>query len=148
MIVAEGRGPVPAFEQSWLVRVETAAHQARDALERHPRRSVKDPPHSAVGAALARMQQLFTQVCGTQSVYAYGDWRVLNCDPAEAAAYWRCTPDTVVEVPGDHAGVNALFAGLPVLDPGVVPLLAWRPAIEHPDPDRVHYWVGIAVKPG
>jgi hypothetical protein len=107
VIVAEGRGPVPAFEQSWLVRVETAAHQARDALERHPRRSVKDPPHPAVGAALARMQQLFTQVCGTQGVYAYGDWRVLNCDPAEAAAYWRCTPGTVVEVAGRRGRVVA-----------------------------------------
>jgi O-methyltransferase involved in polyketide biosynthesis len=46
----------------------------------------------------------------------------------------------------DRAGVDAFFDGLDLVEPGVVPLLQWRPATEHPDPSRVHYWVGVGVK--
>ena len=41
------------------------------------------------------------------------------------------------------AEVERFFAGLELVEPGVVPLLGWRPPIEHPDPPRVLYWAGM-----
>lgn len=45
----------------------------------------------------------------------------------------------------DRAGVARFFDGLDLVEPGIVRLLDWQPALRHPDPDRVHYWVGMAV---
>ncbi|WP_166347295.1 SAM-dependent methyltransferase [Phytoactinopolyspora limicola] len=43
---------------------------------------------------------------------------------------------------------GSLFAGLDVVDPGVVPVLGWRPDGEPPaDPNAAYYWAGIARKP-
>lgn len=44
-----------------------------------------------------------------------------------------------------RAEVERFFAGLDLVDPGIVPMLAWRPGIAHPDPHRVLYWVGMGA---
>jgi hypothetical protein len=49
---------------------------------------------------------------------------------AGAAAYNAVVPAAVV--PRSHAGVTALFGGLPLVPPGVVPVSEWRPAIAGP----------------
>ncbi len=46
-----------------------------------------------------------------------------------------------------QAEVERFFTGLDLLDPGVVPMLEWRPGIAHPRPRSVFYWVGVATKP-
>lgn len=46
-----------------------------------------------------------------------------------------------------RAEVERFFDGLELAEPGVVPMLEWRPGLRHPDPHSVHYWVGMARKP-
>jgi hypothetical protein len=51
-------------------------------------------------------------------------------------------------VPRSRAEVEAFFAGLDMVEPGVVPVLAWRPDGEPPaDPRSAYYWAGIGRKP-
>jgi S-adenosyl methyltransferase len=52
-------------------------------------------------------------------------------------------------VPRSHTEVTRFFAGLGLVDPGVVPVLAWRPdAQDTPavDPKSAYYWAGMARK--
>ena len=44
------------------------------------------------------------------------------------------------------AEVERFFDGLDPVEPGIVPMLEWRPGIRHPRPRSVYYWVGMAVK--
>lgn len=52
-------------------------------------------------------------------------------------------------VPRDRAGIEAFFGGLELLEPGVVPVLEWRPELWPPvrDPRNAYYWAGVARKP-
>jgi hypothetical protein len=49
--------------------------------------------------------------------------------------------------------IALFFSGLDLADPGIVPLLAWRPDVGRPDvgqpprPRSVYSWVGMARKP-
>jgi O-methyltransferase involved in polyketide biosynthesis len=43
--------------------------------------------------------------------------------------------------------VERFFAGLDLVEPGIVPMLEWRPGIAHPRPRSVYYWVGMGTKP-
>lgn len=43
--------------------------------------------------------------------------------------------------------IAQLFDGLDMVAPGLVPMLSWRPDVEHPNPRSVYYWVGMGVKP-
>ncbi|MBN9097098.1 MULTISPECIES: SAM-dependent methyltransferase [unclassified Pseudonocardia] len=45
------------------------------------------------------------------------------------------------------AEVERYFDGLVLEEPGVVPMLEWRPGIRHPRPRSVYYWVGMDRKP-
>jgi hypothetical protein len=49
-------------------------------------------------------------------------------------------------VPRTRTGVEAFFAGMEPVEPGVVPLLSWRPdeGDAPPDPHAVYYWAGMA----
>ena len=50
--------------------------------------------------------------------------------------------------PRSRAETEALFAGLELVEPGVVPVLAWRPDAEPPaDPHSAYYWAGVGRKP-
>ncbi|BCJ68989.1 hypothetical protein Prubr_60100 [Polymorphospora rubra] len=52
-------------------------------------------------------------------------------------------------VPRDRAGVERFFADWELVEPGVVPVLAWRPDGPPPaDPNAAYYWAGVARKPG
>lgn len=43
---------------------------------------------------------------------------------------------------------EAFFAGLGLVEPGVVPVLAWRPDAEPPaDPHSADYWAGVGRRP-
>jgi hypothetical protein len=54
----------------------------------------------------------------------------------------------VTLVPRSQAETEAFFTGLELVEPGVVPVLAWRPDAEPPaDPQSAYYWSGIARKP-
>ncbi|HYJ75488.1 MAG TPA: SAM-dependent methyltransferase [Kineosporiaceae bacterium] len=50
-------------------------------------------------------------------------------------------------VPRSKAETDRFFDGLEFVDPGLVPILAWRPDSRVKDPDAVHGWAGLARKP-
>jgi len=51
-------------------------------------------------------------------------------------------------VPRSHAETAAFFDGLDLVEPGVVPVLSWRPAGRPPaDPHGAYYYAGVARKP-
>jgi hypothetical protein len=53
----------------------------------------------------------------------------------------------VMLVPRSQAEIETLFTGLELVEPGVVPVLAWRPDEPPVDPHSAYYWAGIARKP-
>jgi hypothetical protein len=51
-------------------------------------------------------------------------------------------------VPRDRLQVDRFFSSWQLIEPGVVPVMAWRPDGEPPaDPDAAYYWAGVARKP-
>ena len=50
-------------------------------------------------------------------------------------------------VPRGQAEVARFFSGLDVVDPGVTPVLSWRPDEPPEDPRSAYYWAGVARKP-
>jgi hypothetical protein len=50
-------------------------------------------------------------------------------------------------VPRSRGEVEAFFTGLDLVEPGVVPVLAWRPDEEpSADPQSAYYWAGLGRK--
>jgi O-methyltransferase involved in polyketide biosynthesis len=45
------------------------------------------------------------------------------------------------------ADVERFFTGLELVDPGVTPMLAWRPTEPPADPHAAYYWAGVGRKP-
>lgn len=46
------------------------------------------------------------------------------------------------------AGIEEFFSGLDIVEPGVVPVMAWHPDDGPPeDPQAAYYWAGVARKP-
>jgi len=70
-------------------------------------------------------------------------------DPqAMAGAVAAAEQAGVTLVPRSRAETEALFAGLELVEPGVVPVLSWRPDAEPPaDPHSAYYWAGVGRKP-
>ena len=70
-------------------------------------------------------------------------------DPEEAAdALAAGQGSGVTYAPRSRAEVAAFFAGLDLVDPGVVPLLAWRPDNGTPqDPLAVRMYAAMGRKP-
>jgi hypothetical protein len=51
-------------------------------------------------------------------------------------------------VPRKRDEVERFFDGWELVEPGVVPVMAWRPAGQPPqDPNAAYYWSGVARKP-
>jgi hypothetical protein len=50
-------------------------------------------------------------------------------------------------VPRSKAQVERFFDGLEIVEPGVVPVLAWQPDELIDDPEGAWYWAGVARKP-
>ena len=50
-------------------------------------------------------------------------------------------------VPRGQAEIARFFSDLDLVDPGVTPVLAWRPDEPPADPQSAYYWAGIARKP-
>ena len=50
-------------------------------------------------------------------------------------------------VPRGRAEVEEFFTGLDLVDPGLTPVLSWRPEEPPADPRVAYYWAGIARKP-
>jgi len=65
---------------------------------------------------------------------------------AGVEAYNTLVPTTLV--PRSHAQVSALFGGLSLVPPGVVPITEWRPAIVSPLPHAADLYAGMARAPG
>ena len=61
---------------------------------------------------------------------------------AGVKAYNTLVPITLV--PRTHSQVSALFAGLPMVPPGVVPLSEWRPVPARQSPMSADMYAGIA----
>jgi O-methyltransferase involved in polyketide biosynthesis len=66
-------------------------------------------------------------------------------DTAKAAAAAEAAGITLV--PRTKAEVERFFTGLELVDPGVTPMLAWRPDEPPADPRAAYYWAGVARKP-
>jgi SAM-dependent methyltransferase len=64
---------------------------------------------------------------------------------AGVTAYNAAVPTNVV--PRNHGQVTALFGGLPLVPPGVVPVTEWRPAAGLPDRPIADLYAGIARTP-
>jgi SAM-dependent methyltransferase len=65
---------------------------------------------------------------------------------AGVEAYNTLVPTTLV--PRSHAQVSALFGGLPLVPPGVVPITEWRPATVSRLPHAADLYAGVARAPG
>jgi hypothetical protein len=52
----------------------------------------------------------------------------------------------VTLVPRNQAETEEFFAGLEMVNPGVTPVLSWRPDEPPDDPRSAYYWAGIARK--
>lgn len=51
-------------------------------------------------------------------------------------------------VPRDRAQCERFFGGWELVEPGIVPVMSWRPEGElPPDPEAAYYWAGVARKP-
>ncbi|MFG1954447.1 SAM-dependent methyltransferase [Micromonospora sp. NPDC048830] len=70
-------------------------------------------------------------------------------NPAEMnAAVAAATRGGMTLVPRTHAEVERFFDGWELVEPGVVPVKAWRPDDGDPaDPKSAYYWAGLARKP-
>jgi hypothetical protein len=69
-------------------------------------------------------------------------------DPeATAQAVAAAEQAGVTLVPRGRAEVEGFFSGLELVDPGVTPVLSWRPDEPPPDPRSAYYWAGVARKP-
>ena len=71
-------------------------------------------------------------------------------DPeAVQGAVDAATAAGITLVPRSRQGVESFFTGLELVEPGVVPLLAWHPdeSIAGEDPETVWYYAGIGRKP-
>jgi hypothetical protein len=67
---------------------------------------------------------------------------------AMAGAVAAAEQSGVTLVPRSHAETAAFFSDLELVEPGVVPVLAWRPdAGPAAEPRAAYYWAGIARKP-
>lgn len=71
------------------------------------------------------------------------DFDADSFDGAVAAA----TRAGVTLVPRTKSEVERFFDGLELVDPGIVPVLAWRPDEPPDDPNAAWYWAGVARKP-
>jgi len=63
---------------------------------------------------------------------------------AGVGAYNNLVPTALI--PRTHSQVSALFGGLPLVPPGVVPLTEWRPAVG-PFPHAADLYAGVAHAP-
>jgi S-adenosyl methyltransferase len=50
-------------------------------------------------------------------------------------------------VPRGQAEIERFYTGLDMVEPGVVPVLSWRPDEPVADPRSAYYWAGVARKP-
>jgi hypothetical protein len=65
---------------------------------------------------------------------------------AGVSAYNTLVPTALI--PRTHSRVSALFAGLPLVPPGVVPLTEWRPVPVGPSAWTSDMYAGVARAPG
>lgn len=66
---------------------------------------------------------------------------------AMADAVAAAARGNVTLVPRVHAEVERLFGDWELIEPGVVPVKAWRPAVGPPtEPNSAYYWAGVARK--
>ena len=65
---------------------------------------------------------------------------------AGVAAYNSLIPTALTS--RSHAQVSALFCGLGLVPPGVVPITEWRPAVGDAPPQRMDMYAGAASIPG
>ncbi|MEU3457378.1 SAM-dependent methyltransferase [Micromonospora sp. NPDC006766] len=70
-------------------------------------------------------------------------------DPeAMAAAVSSATQGGMTLVPRSEAEVARFFEGWELIEPGIVPVMAWQPDGGGPsDPHAAYYWAGVARKP-
>jgi hypothetical protein len=65
-----------------------------------------------------------------------------------AAAVAAATQGHMTLVPRTRAEVEKFFDGLELIEPGLVPVMAWRPDGAPPaGPQAAYYWAGVARKP-
>jgi SAM-dependent methyltransferase len=64
-----------------------------------------------------------------------------------AAVTAAATGGGMTFVPRTKAAVEAFFGDWELVDPGVVPVLQWRPDSAPDDPHAAYYWAGVARKP-
>ncbi|MFC7547846.1 SAM-dependent methyltransferase [Plantactinospora sp. GCM10030261] len=71
------------------------------------------------------------------------DFNPAEMDAAVAAA----THGGMTLVPRARDEVERLFLGWDLVEPGLVPVMAWQPETPPSDPTAAYYWAGLARKP-
>jgi hypothetical protein len=67
---------------------------------------------------------------------------------AMATVVGAATQGGMILVPRTRDQVARFFEGWELIEPGVVPVMAWRPEGNPPeDPNAAYYWAGVARKP-
>jgi hypothetical protein len=66
---------------------------------------------------------------------------------AMAAVTGFATQGGMTFVPRSHDQVARFFGDWELVDPGLVPVLQWRPRTAPADPHSAYYWAGVARKP-
>ncbi|MET7750633.1 SAM-dependent methyltransferase [Micromonospora sp. NPDC005367] len=73
-----------------------------------------------------------------------GDFNPAEMNAAVAAA----SQGGMTLVPRTREEVQRLFGGWELIEPGIAPVMGWRPEDGHPDdPHAAYYWAGLARKP-
>ncbi|MEU4215856.1 SAM-dependent methyltransferase [Actinoplanes sp. NPDC026623] len=72
-----------------------------------------------------------------------------DLDPKAMAAIVDVTESSgMTFVPRSAEDVAEMFGDWDFVEPGLVPVLTWRPETPPEDPDAAYYWTGVARKPG
>jgi hypothetical protein len=64
-----------------------------------------------------------------------------------SAAVEAATSAGMTLVARDRAAVGRFFGGWELLEPGLVPVMQWRPDEHIDNPESAYYWAGVARKP-
>jgi SAM-dependent methyltransferase len=85
----------------------------------------------------------------TPGSYLAATHTTADLDPPAMAAHVAAAAELGMRfTPRTHAEVATMFDGLELVEPGLVPVLSWRPrSIVPPDSRRVYIYAGVARKP-
>ncbi len=101
------------------------------------------PPDRELGDAVERLIPTIRTMARENRTHVTADF-----DPHAVGAVVDAEGEgRMTLVPRNHAEVARFFGDWELLDPGIVPVMAWRPDDTPPaNPQAAYYWAGVARK--